>query len=65
MIKDIQEGDHLWAAKDRRRERRRLKKEENAAAEQPEEVDEEITTETDTAQTSPSLDENKKPPSFY
>ena len=65
VIKNIEEEDHLWAAKDRRREKRRLKKEQAAPAKDStntEDQDEDVERSEDT---SPSSHETKKPPSFY
>ncbi|KAL6715588.1 hypothetical protein ACLMJK_006549 [Lecanora helva] len=66
VIKNIEEEDHLWAAKDRRREKRRLKKEQAAAAQESNEAA--IKRSDTNAFQDTNYSSNKesvKPPSFY
>ena len=65
VIKNIEEEDHLWAAKDRRREKRRLKKEHDAAAGAMEEANKQDSTNDDSIDSKTAFTQTKKPPAFY
>ncbi len=66
VIQNIEEEDHLWAAKDRRREKRRLKKEQKAAAQESNGTADQTNDDGgENVKMTAVADQAKKPPTFY